>query len=223
MYSVSIVGFGAEHGSTADVFDVPQITQTSSNVFPPRCFVITSAMVDSATDLLDPELLVLPFRQQPQGLRLHVFDGAAPAAECQPACCCGICPDSYVSLVYPVLVQCGPTRWPHLHSVPCCSTPTPRCSATPPSLSTTKLPRCVDQNVSILQMSRVSFSCNRLRQHRRVHRSSRCALHSAAGTSTRHVACGWFSDFTRFLNLLFLEFHLSIFFLVSLVKMSFCF
>ena len=30
---------------------------------------------------------------------VHVFDGAALAAESQPACCCSIRPDSYVRLV----------------------------------------------------------------------------------------------------------------------------
>ena len=55
--------------------------------------------VNSATDLLDPELLVLFFLMQPEVFRLHVFHGAAPAAESQSACCCSICPDSYVSIV----------------------------------------------------------------------------------------------------------------------------
>ena len=91
------------------------------------------------------------------------------------------------------LVQCWSSRWPHSRNVPCRSTPTPRCSVTPPSVSTTRLPRCLDQRVSILQMSRASFSCNRLRHHRRVHRSSRCSLRSAAGTP--HTAHGVVSKY----------------------------
>ena len=58
------------------------------------------------------------------------------------------------------------------HSVPCCSILTPRCSVTPPAVSTTRFPRCVDQHASILQMSSASFWRNKLRQHRSVHRSS---------------------------------------------------
>ena len=53
MYSVSIVGFGAEHGSTADVFDVPQITQ-HRQTFSIQMLRHQVGVVDSATDLLDP-------------------------------------------------------------------------------------------------------------------------------------------------------------------------
>ena len=90
----------------------------------------------------------------------------------------------------PALVQCWTTRWLLSHSVPCCGVLTPRCSVTPPSVSTTRLPRCVDRRASTLQMPSVSFSGNQLRQHRGIHRSSRGSLRSAAGTPTRHVACG---------------------------------
>ena len=46
----------------------------------------------------------------------------------------------------PALVQCWPT--PHSSSVPCCTTMIPRCSVTPPSVSTTKFPRCVNPYAS---------------------------------------------------------------------------
>ena len=87
------------------------------------------------------------------------------------------------------IVSCWPIRWPHLHSVPCCRILIPRCSVTPLSVSTTKLPKCVDQRASILQMSSASSSGNQNRRHRRVHRSARCSLLVAAGTPTRHVVC----------------------------------
>ena len=47
----------------------------------------------------DPLLLVLLFLPQPEVLGLHVFDGAAPAAESKLSYCCSASPDPHVSLV----------------------------------------------------------------------------------------------------------------------------
>ena len=60
-----------------------------------------------ATDLLDPELLVLLFLLHPKVLCLHVFDSAAPAADSQPSCCCSVCPDSCGNLVSQLSYRVG--------------------------------------------------------------------------------------------------------------------
>ena len=196
MYPVSTVSFGAELGRPS----IRLMFNSSHDVtkgFPSRCFVIKSAGltlprifcgIDSASNLLDPELPVVLFLLQPKVLRLHVFDCAAPASESQSACSC-ICTDSHLSFVSKVSYRVGQSDSLSLQSVPRCSILTPRCSVTSLSVSTTKLPRCVDQHASSLQMSSVSSSVNQQRQHRTVHRSARCSLLVAAGTPTRHVAC----------------------------------
>ena len=154
--------------------------------FPSRCFFIKSAglTVPRIFSILSSWFL---FLLQPKVLCFHMHDCAAPASESQSACCCSICPDSHLSFVsklsYRVGQSDGLTRTAY-HAVV-----TPRCSVTPLSVLTTKLPRCVDQRASILQMSNASSSRNQQRQHRRVHRSAPCSLLVAAGTPTRHVAC----------------------------------
>ena len=106
--------------------------------FPSRCFVIRSAglTVPRMFSILSSWFF---FLRQPRVLCLHVFDGASPAEEGQPSCCCSVCPAREPRV--PTLVSCWPTRWPHSHSVPCCGTLIPRCSVTQLSVSTTKLPR----------------------------------------------------------------------------------
>ena len=81
---------------------------------------------------------------------------ATPIAESQPWCCCGTWPDSHVSFV-PALVSCWPVQWPRSHSVPCCGILIRRCSATPPSVSTTTSPKFVAQYARCLQMLIVVF------------------------------------------------------------------
>ena len=127
MYSVYIVYFEAEFGRPL----VCLMFSESHNItkrFPFRCFVIMSAglTVPLIFSILSSWFFL--FLLQPKVLSLHVFDGAALAAESQPSCCCSVCPDPHVSLVS---LSCWPTRWPHSHSVPCCSTLIPRCSVTP--------------------------------------------------------------------------------------------
>ena len=125
MYSVSRVSFVAELGRPLMCL----MLNKSHNIvkrLPSKCFVMIS------TGLIVPRifpiliLLFFLFLLQPEVLRLHVFDGAAPTGS--------ICPDSYVSFVSQ-LVLCWPTRWPHSHSVPCCTILTRRCSVTQPSPS----------------------------------------------------------------------------------------
>ena len=58
--------------------------------FPIKVFGHQVGGIDCATDLLDPELLVFLFLLQPEELRFHVFDGAAPTAESQTSCCCSM-------------------------------------------------------------------------------------------------------------------------------------
>ena len=74
--------FGAELGRPADVFDVQQVTQHNQTLSI-QVFRHQVGGIDCATDLLEPELLVLLFLLQPKVFCLHVFDGAAPTAESQ--------------------------------------------------------------------------------------------------------------------------------------------
>ena len=65
-----------------------------------------------------------------------------------------------------------------------------RCSTTPPSVSTTRLPWCVVGCAGNFHMLGVSSSDIQLRRRRRLHQPSRCYPRLVAGTPTRHVACG---------------------------------
>ena len=98
--------------------------------------------------------------------------------ESQSSCCCCSRPDSYVSLVS--LLSCNVGQTDGLART------TRRCSVTPPSVSSTTLPKCVVQCANSLQMLSISSSDIQLRRHRRVHRSSRCSLR-LVGTPTRLV------------------------------------
>ena len=137
MHSVSIVNFGAELGrpSTRLMFN------SSHNVtrrFPSRCFVTKSAGLTVSRMFWILSSWLFSFCLQPKVLRCHVFDGPIHALQQHRS-------RFVLVLRVQALVSCWPTRWPHSHSVPCCSTLTPRCSVTPLSVVTTKLPRCVDQ------------------------------------------------------------------------------
>ena len=100
MHSVSTVSFGAAFGRPLMRL---MLNKSHSIItrFPSRCFVIKSAglTVPRIFSILSSMVLLC----LPDVLRLHVFDGAAPAAECQPACCCSIRPDSYVFFFQNVL------------------------------------------------------------------------------------------------------------------------
>ena len=157
MHSVSIVSFGAELGRPSI-----RLMFNSSHNITIMMFRHQVCGIDCAPDLLDRELLVFLFLLQPKVLRFHMFDCDAPASESHLSIFA-------LELRVEALVSCWPIRWPHLQSVPCCSILTLRCSVTQLSVLTTKLPRCVDQRASILQMSSASFSDNQQRQHRRVH------------------------------------------------------
>ena len=139
MYSVSIVSFGAEIGRPL----MRLMFSKSHNItkrFSIQMFRDQISGVDCATDLFDPELLVLLFLLQPKVLCLHVCDGADPAAESQPSCCYSVWCRSSREPRVPVLESCWPTRWPHSHSVPCF------CTLIPALLSDTTF--CVDDQVA---------------------------------------------------------------------------
>ena len=131
VYSVSIVCFGAEFGRPLMCLMFSE-SHNITKRFPFRCFVINSAglTVPLIFSILSSWFFL--FLLQPKVLCLHVFYGAAPAAESQPSCCCSVCPDPHVSLVsqfsYRVGQPDGLTRTAY-HA--CCRTLIPRCSVTP--------------------------------------------------------------------------------------------
>ena len=156
--------------------------------FPSRCFVIRSAALTVPRMFSILSSWFFSFCGSQKYFCLHVFDGASPAAEDQPSCCCSVCPAREPRV--PALVTCWPTRRSHSHSVPCCGTLIPRCSVT--QLLFCRRPSCQGVLTDAQTSSRCRTPCFRATCcvcDQRVHRSSRCALRSAAGTPTRRVAC----------------------------------
>ena len=171
MYSVSNVSFGAELGRP------PMRLRLNK----PHNIVLTLSIqvcrhqisgIDRATDLLDPLVFL-----------------SAALQKSQPSRCCTICPDSYVSLVSQLLYCIG-QRWPHSHRIPCCSILARRCSVTPPPISTTRWPRCVDRCASCSQVLNVVFFGLPAASVSESPSIVRCSPHLEVGTPTRHAACG---------------------------------
>ena len=105
-YLVSIVSFGAELGRPFIRLMSQQFAQ-HHQTFPIQMFRHQVCGIDCASDLLDPELLVLLFLVQPKVLRFHMLDCVAPASESLSASCCSICPDSYLSSVSKLSYRVG--------------------------------------------------------------------------------------------------------------------
>ena len=104
-YSVSIVTFVAELGRPPMCL----VFSKSHNIirrFPSRHFVIESAglTVPEIFSILSSRFFSLCCTQKTSSQRVGQ---AAPGAESQPACCCSICPDSYVSLVSQLSYRVG--------------------------------------------------------------------------------------------------------------------
>ena len=76
MYSVSI-----ELNSVGHQYAYDQQLAQHHQTFPVQVFRHQVSGVACVTDLFDPQLLVLLYLPQQEVLGLHVFDGAAPAAE----------------------------------------------------------------------------------------------------------------------------------------------
>ena len=107
------------------------VSNKSHNIikrFPSRCFAIKSSGLKVPRIFSILSSWFFCFYGNQKYFCLHVFDGAPPAAEDQPACCCSTRPDSYVSLVSQLSYNVGQPRWLHSHSVACCRILTPRCS-----------------------------------------------------------------------------------------------